>query len=99
MRRVFIALLVGLGAVRARPIAVYSTLQSPREHPLYERREVAPPEYSAFGPSGVGFMALRGFPEDGQGRLVFNKSLDQYTGVSSPESDVCSLIWRGGVRR
>jgi hypothetical protein len=89
-------LLLLVGAVHAsRQVSVYSSLQSPREHPLYERREIQPPEYSAFGPNGVGFMSLRGFPQDGRGNLIFNKSLDKYTGVLAPDNDVCSIIWPG----
>lgn len=48
-------------------ITFYATLQSPAEHPLYLRRAVQPPEYSTFGASGVGFMALRGFGTDPNG--------------------------------
>jgi hypothetical protein len=41
-------------------------------------------------------MALRGFGQDGKGNLVgINETLDQYTGVQSPENDVLSIIWPG----
>ena len=75
-----------------RSLRVYSTLQSPAEHPLAARRLVSPPEYGDFGPSGVGFMALRGFPQSANGTLQMDQAnalLDKYT----TEHDVASVVW------
>jgi hypothetical protein len=74
-------------------ITFYATLQSPAEHPLYLRRAVQPPEYSTFGASGVGFMALRGFGTDPNGSLLnINQSLDLYT---TGADAVSSVLWPG----
>lgn len=71
------------------PVRVYSTLLAPEEHPLYARRAVKPPPRAAFGPSGVGFMALRGFSVEPNGSL-FNVTgeLDRYSAAN-----ICTIVW------
>lgn len=39
-------------------VSIYPTLQSPSEHPLYHKRCVQPPEYSAFGANGRSLSCL-----------------------------------------
>jgi hypothetical protein len=79
------------GSDRRRAITFYAALQSPREHPLARRRAVSPPEYSTFGPSGIGWMALRGFGVNASGALQdLDALLDQYT--TGPDA-VSSILW------
>lgn len=76
-----------------RPTIFYGTLQSPSEHPLYARREVKPPEYSTFGPSAIGWMALRGFSTSPNGTLLdIREKLEQYT---SGLNAVSTVVWPG----
>lgn len=82
---------VGAAGHRKRAITFYGALQSPREHPLAGRRAVSPPEYSAFGPSGIGWMALRGFGTNASGALQdVDELLDQYT---TGRDAVSSVLW------
>ena len=82
-----------VGQVEQRRIRFYGALQSPSEHPLYERRAVQPPQYSDFGKSGIGWMALRGFPTTPNGTLTqIEELLDQYT--TGPDA-VSSVLWPG----
>lgn len=81
----------GATAGHRRAVTFYGSLQSPSEHPLARRRAVSPPEYSAFGPSGIGWMALRGFATNTSGALQdIDELLDQYT--TGPDA-VSSVLW------
>lgn len=45
-------------------VSIYPTLQSPSEHPLYHKRCVQPPEYSAFGANGRSLSCLQSHGTD-----------------------------------
>ena len=77
-------------------VSIYATLQSPKEHPLYDRRSIKPPERAAFGSNGVGIMALRSFPTTPNGTLFnLTELFDQYTVAN----DLSSIIWSGQEAR